>query len=106
MLPSLMSLDFCCDIQMVGSDFCVNNMKVWIHPLVPIEQCLNTTAYLSIVTDHVHPFMTILYPSSDGLFSRITCHVTKLKSYPNRFQNMTMSSLCSNDLHSHQGPHI
>ncbi len=25
-----MSLDFCCDIQMVGSEFGVNNMKAWI----------------------------------------------------------------------------
>ncbi len=24
--------DFCCDIQMVGSEFGVNNMKAWIHP--------------------------------------------------------------------------
>jgi len=23
-------------------------------------------AYLSIVADHVHPFMTTVYPSSDG----------------------------------------
>ncbi len=36
-------------------------------PLVPIEHRLNTTAYLSIVADHVHPFMTTAYPSSDGL---------------------------------------
>ncbi len=27
-----MSLDFCCDIQMVGSEFGVKNMKAWIHP--------------------------------------------------------------------------
>ncbi|KAG8550500.1 hypothetical protein GDO81_024898 [Engystomops pustulosus] len=27
-----MSLDFCCDIRMVGSEFGVNNMKAWIHP--------------------------------------------------------------------------
>ncbi len=27
----LMSLDFCCDIQMVGSEFGVLNMKAWIH---------------------------------------------------------------------------
>ncbi len=27
-----MSLDFCCDIQMVGSEFGINNMKEWIHP--------------------------------------------------------------------------
>ncbi len=37
-------------------------------PLVPIEHCLNATSYLSIVTDHVHPFMTTVYPSSDGYF--------------------------------------
>ncbi len=28
----LMSLDFCCDIQMVGSEFGVMNVKAWIHP--------------------------------------------------------------------------
>ncbi len=28
---------------------------------------VNATAYLSIVTDHVHPFMTTVYPSSDVL---------------------------------------
>ncbi len=54
---------------MVGSEFEVTNMKgsilpggggvmVWgifschtLGPLVPIEQCLNATAYLSIVAD-------------------------------------------------------
>ncbi len=30
-------------------------------PLVPIEHHLNATAYLSIVADHVHPFMTTVY---------------------------------------------
>ncbi len=29
-----------------------------LGPLVPIEHHLNATAYLSIVADHVHPFMT------------------------------------------------
>ena len=28
----LMSLDFSCDIQMVGSEFGINNMKAWSHP--------------------------------------------------------------------------
>ncbi len=37
-----------------------------LGPLVPIEHHLNTTAYLRIVADHVHPFMTTVYPSSDG----------------------------------------
>ncbi len=26
------ALDFCCDIQMVGSEFGVKNKKAWIHP--------------------------------------------------------------------------
>ena len=29
-----------------------------LGPLVPVEHHVNTTAYLSIVTDHLHPFMT------------------------------------------------
>ncbi len=32
-----------------------------LSPLVPIEHCLNATAYLSIVADHVHLFMTTVY---------------------------------------------
>lgn len=64
------------------SEFSINNMKhesfcfvstvqargdvivCWVFswhsvgPLVPPERCLKTTAYLSVVADHVHPFMT------------------------------------------------
>ncbi len=39
-------------------------------PLVPIEHRLNTTVSLSIVADHVHPFMTTVYPSSDDYFQQ------------------------------------
>ncbi len=60
-------------------------------PLVPFEHCLNTTAYLSIVTDLVLPFMTTAYQSSDATSSRIMHHVTKLKSSQTGFLNMTMS---------------
>ncbi len=70
--------------------------------LVSIEYRFNSTAYLSIVADHVHPFMTTVYPSSDATSSRIIHHVTKLKSSQTGFLNMTMSSLYSNVLHSHQ----
>ncbi len=35
-----MSLDFCCDIQMVGSEFGVKNMKAWI-----ILPCLNGSGW-------------------------------------------------------------
>ncbi len=43
--------------------------------LVPIEHRLNATAYLRIVADHVHPFMTTVYPSSDG-----PCHKAQVIS--------------------------
>ncbi len=51
-------------------------------PLVPIEHHLNTTAYLSIVTDHVHPFMATVYPSSDGYFQQdnAPCHKAQIIS--------------------------
>ncbi len=41
-----------------------------LGPLVPIEHRLNATDSLSIVVDHVHPFMTTVYPSSDGYFQQ------------------------------------
>ncbi len=49
-----------------------------------------------------HPFMTTVYPSSDATSSSIMHHVTKQKSSQIGFLNMTMSSLYSNGLHSHQ----
>ncbi len=123
-----MSLDFCCNIQTVGSEFGVKDIKSmdpsclvstvqaggggvmvggifsW-HTLghfVPTEHRLNATAYLSIVANYVHPFMTTVYPSSDATSSRIMHHATKLKSSQTGFLNMKMSSLYSNGLHSHQ----
>ncbi len=38
---------------------------------------INATAYLSIVADHVHPFMTTVYPSSDGYFQQDNAHCHK-----------------------------
>ncbi len=63
-------------------------MVCWIFsrhtlgPLVPIEHCLNTTAYLSIVADHVLPFMTTVYPSYDGYFQQdnAPCHKAQIIS--------------------------
>ncbi len=105
----------------VGSEFGIKNMKAWIilpclngsgwwwwcngvgdillAQLVPIEHRLNATAYLSIVADHVHPFMTTVYHL---LMYFQQDNVTKLKSSQTGFLNMTMSSLYSNVLHSHQ----
>ncbi len=51
-------------------------------PLVTIEHRLNATVYLSIVTDQVHPFMTTVYPSSDGYFQqdKAPCHKAQIIS--------------------------
>ncbi len=53
-----------------------------LGPLVPIEHCLNTTAYLSIVADRVLPFMTTVYTSSDGYFQQdnAPCHKVQIIS--------------------------
>ncbi len=50
--------------------------------LVPIEHRLNATGFLSIFADHVHPFMTTVYPSSDGYFQQdnARCHKAQIIS--------------------------
>ncbi len=100
------SMDPSCLVSTVqaGGGVMVWGVFSWhtLGPLAPIQHCLNTTVYLSIIADHVHPFMTTVYPSSDATSSRIMHHVTKLKSSQTGFLNMTMSSLYSNGLHSHQ----
>jgi len=52
-----------------------------LGPLVPIEHLLNTTAYLRIVADHVHNFMTTVYPSY-GYFQQdnAPCHKAQIIS--------------------------
>ncbi len=64
-----------------------------LDPLVPAEHCLNTAAYRSIVADHVHPFITTVYPSSDGYFQQDNAPCHKAQSPQTGFLNMTMSSL-------------
>ena len=48
--------------------------------LIRTDCHLNCTAYLTIVADHVHPFMTTLCHLLMATPSRIMHHVTKLKS--------------------------
>ncbi len=52
-------------VQAAGGGVMVWGIFSWhtLYPLVPTEHRLNTTAYLSIVGDHVHPFMTTVYPA-------------------------------------------
>ncbi len=63
-----------------------------LGPLVPIEHRLNATAYLSIVADHVHPFMTTVYLLM-ATSSRIMHHVTKLKSSQTGFLNTVVGKV-------------
>ncbi len=49
------------------------------------EHCLNTTAYLSIVADHVHPFMTTVYQSSKGYFQQDNAPCHKAQIFSNLF---------------------
>ena len=65
-------------VQAGGGGVMVWGIFSWhsLGPLVPIEHRCNATAYLSIVADHVHPFMTTMYPTSDGYFQQdnAPCH--------------------------------
>ncbi len=92
-------------VQAGGGGVMVYGIFSWhtLGPLVPIEHCLNATAYLSIVADHVSiPLWLQCTHLLMATSSRIMHHVTKLKSSQTGFLNMTMSSLYSNNLHSHQ----
>ncbi len=79
-------MDPSCLVSTVQAD---GGVMVWgifswhtLGPLVPIEHCLNATAYLNIVADHVHPFMTTVYPSSAGYFQQdnAPCHKAQIIS--------------------------
>ncbi len=80
------SMDPTCLVSTVqaGGGVMVWGIFAWhtLGPLVLIEHCLNTTTYLSIVADHVHPFMTTVYLSSDGYFQQdnAPCHKAQIIS--------------------------
>ncbi len=71
-------------VQAGGGGVMVWGIFSWHNfgPLVPIEHRLNATAYPSVVADHVHPFMTTVYPSSDGSFQQdnAPCHKAQIIS--------------------------
>ncbi len=117
----------------VGSEFGVKNMKAWIirpclngsgwcwwcngvgdiflahfGPLVPIEHRLNTTVYLSIVADHVHPFMTtvyhlLMYFQQDNAPSQSSDHL-RLVSWTWRWVHFTQMSSTVTRSQSNRAP--
>jgi len=91
MLPGLMSLNENMDpsclvttVQASGGGVMVWGMFFLAHfrPFVPIGHRLNATAYLRIVSDHVHPFMATMYPSSDAYYQQdnAPCHKSRIIS--------------------------
>lgn len=64
---------------------------------IPVKDCLNTTASLSVVAVHVRLLVTVMAASR-----RILHYVTKLGSSQTGFLNTTMSLLYSNGLHRYQ----
>ncbi len=71
-------------VQAGGGGVMVWGIFSWhtLGPLVPIEHRLNATVYLSIIADHVHPFMTTVYTSSDEYFQQdnAPCHKAQIIS--------------------------
>nr|KAF6360073.1 hypothetical protein mMyoMyo1_011031 [Myotis myotis] len=51
-----------------------------LGPLIHVEQRLNSTTYLSIVADQVHPIMLMVYPNGDGFFQQdnAPCHGARI----------------------------
>ncbi len=74
-------------VQAGGGGVMVWGIFSWhtLVPLVPIEHRLNATAYPSIVADHVHPFMTTVYSSSDGYFQQDNAPCPKAQIISNCF---------------------
>jgi len=65
-------------VQAGGDGVMVWGMFSWhtLGHLGPAGHRLKAMAYLSIVSDHVHPFMATMYPSSDGYIQQdnAPCH--------------------------------
>nr|KAF6387344.1 hypothetical protein mMyoMyo1_007853 [Myotis myotis] len=65
-------------LQAGGGSVMVWGMFSWhdLGPLIHVEQCLNSTTYLSIIADQVHPIMSMAYPNGDGFFQQdnAPCH--------------------------------
>ncbi len=119
------SMDPSCLVSMVqaGGGVVVWGIFSWhtLGPLVPTEHCLNSTVYLSIVADHVHLFMTTVYPSSDATSNRICtmsqssnhlrlvswtrqwAHFTQMASTVTRSQSNRAPLGCGRTVDSHHG---
>jgi len=74
-------------VQAGGGGVMAWGMFYWhtLGPLVPVSHRLNATAYLSIVSVHVYPFMATMSPSSDGYFQKDNAPCLKARIISNWF---------------------
>lgn len=108
-----MTLSFCHDIQMVGSDFDINNMKAWIHPASGLDLwwwCNGMGDFFmahfgSLIANWAsfkhHSHRVLLLAMSIPLWPQ-SIHLVMPTSSRNHYDHVTMSSPYSNDLHSCQ----
>ncbi len=76
-LPGLMSLDFCWDIQMIGSEFGVKNMKTWIHPaLSQWFRLCDRTAHFRVAFYCGQPKAQLC--NNHAVFSILICHTCEV----------------------------
>lgn len=103
-----MNLKFCCDMQMIASEFGVNTNPCNHHTLgqelrhILYKHCLHAKAYLNIIGDHVHPSVATVYPSSNGYFQLDNAPLLQSTSSQAGSTNMTVISVYFGVLHRHQ----
>ncbi|GFV99621.1 transposable element Tcb1 transposase [Trichonephila clavipes] len=51
-----------------------------LGPVVVVEQTMNTTGYLNIIADQLHPYMVSVFPAGNGMFQQdnASCHKAKI----------------------------
>ncbi|GFX14712.1 transposable element Tc1 transposase [Trichonephila clavipes] len=51
-----------------------------LGPVVVVEQSMNTTGYLNIIADQLHPYMASVFPAENGMFQQdnAPCHKAKI----------------------------
>ena len=70
---------------MLGAMFCWDTLGPAIH----VDFTLTHTTYLSIVEDHVHPFMEMVFPDGCGLFQQDNAPCNKAKLVQEWFDVLT-----------------
>ncbi|KAK3524459.1 hypothetical protein QTP70_029308, partial [Hemibagrus guttatus] len=78
-----------------------------LGPAIHVDVTLTSTTYLSIVADHVHPFMETMLSDGCGLFQQdiAPCHKAKMvqewfDEHNNEFEDLLLTSCCKIPQHT------